>query len=201
MRVSDVSARSETNLSRSKSMLAPLVTATKVLSSQAFCCAYFLSPAAAKAPAGSSTTRVSMKESLIAAQMSSVVTVTISSQTIRHRRKVSSPTFLTAAPSAKSPTVDSSTISPAFKLSVMAAESTASTPMTLIDGFTVLRKTPTPDRRPPPPTQQKTASTSSLVVCSKISFPMVPCPAMTRGSLKGCTKTLPSSSMQAKVAA
>ena len=55
-------------------------------------------------PAGSRTARVSSNTSLIAAQISSVSTSTISSTSSRHRRKVSSPTCFTATPSANRPT-------------------------------------------------------------------------------------------------
>mmetsp|Transcript_102512 Transcript_102512/g.330794 ORF Transcript_102512/g.330794 Transcript_102512/m.330794 type:complete len:214 (-) Transcript_102512:685-1326(-) len=201
MRDSEVSARSETKRSRSKSMFAPLVTATSVLPVMPVFSTYLFNPATASAPAGSNTTRVSMNESLMAAQMSSVDTVIISSTTIWQSRKVSSPTRRTAAPSAKRPTEGSSRTSPASRLCVMAAESEASTPTTLIEGFTDFRKMPMPERRPPPPTQQKTVSTVSLVVCARISWPMVPWPAITRGSLKGCTSTRPSASTHAMVAA
>mmetsp|Transcript_126686 Transcript_126686/g.370161 ORF Transcript_126686/g.370161 Transcript_126686/m.370161 type:complete len:220 (-) Transcript_126686:573-1232(-) len=201
MSVSEVSARSETNRRRSKSMLAPLVTATKVLPVTPWVWQYFVKPATASAPAGSRTTRVSMNESLMAAQISSVDTFIISSTTVEQIRKVSSPTRRTAAPSAKRPTAGSSTTSPASRLRVMAAESLASTPKTLIEGLMAFRKTPTPAARPPPPTQANTPSTCSLVVCARISCPMVPCPAMTSGSSKGCTRTLPSASRHAFVAA
>mmetsp|Transcript_130262 Transcript_130262/g.405188 ORF Transcript_130262/g.405188 Transcript_130262/m.405188 type:complete len:295 (+) Transcript_130262:669-1553(+) len=201
MRVSDVSARSEMKRKRSKSMLAPLATATKVLPVTPCIWLYFLRPATARAPAGSSTTLVSIKESLMAPQISSVETLTISSTVAWHSRKVSSPTRRTAAPSAKRPTVGSSTTSPASRLAVIAAESRASTPMTLIEGFTDFKKAPTPASKPPPPTQQNTASTLSFVVWEMISCPIVPWPAMTRGSSKGCTRTRPSASMHAFVAA
>mmetsp|Transcript_69706 Transcript_69706/g.179717 ORF Transcript_69706/g.179717 Transcript_69706/m.179717 type:complete len:224 (-) Transcript_69706:603-1274(-) len=199
--VSEVSARSETKRRRSKSMLAPLATATKVWPFAPVFCAYCFIPATASAPAGSSSTRVSRKESLIAAQISSVETVTISSTHIWHRRKVSSPTFRTAAPSAKRPTAGSSSTFPALRLSVMAAESLASTPITLMPGLKDLRNMPTPARSPPPPTQQKTASKFSPVVCARISWPMVPWPAMTCTSLKGWMSSRPSAFMHSTVAA
>mmetsp|Transcript_53113 Transcript_53113/g.153238 ORF Transcript_53113/g.153238 Transcript_53113/m.153238 type:complete len:206 (+) Transcript_53113:737-1354(+) len=201
MRVSDVSARSETKRKRSKSMLAPLATATRVLPLSLWRAAYFLRPATAKAPAGSRTTRVSMKLSLMAPQISSVLTKMTSSRAILHNRKVSSPTLRTAAPSAKSPTEGSSTTSPASRLAFIPGASMASTPMTLMPGWTDFRNMLTPAARPPPPIQQKTASTFSFVVCAKISWPMVPWPAITKGSLKGCTNTRPSSSMHFTVAA
>mmetsp|Transcript_64012 Transcript_64012/g.187840 ORF Transcript_64012/g.187840 Transcript_64012/m.187840 type:complete len:206 (+) Transcript_64012:621-1238(+) len=199
--VSDLSARSAMKRRRSKSMFAPLATATNVWPLRAVCSEYCFMPATARAPAGSSTTRVSRKEALIAAQISSVETVTISSTTIWHNRKVSSPTLRTAAPSANRPTEGSSSTWPALRLSVIAAESAASTPMTLMLGLRDFRYMPTPASRPPPPTQQKTASTFSPVVCARISWPMVPCPAMTCGSLNGCTRTRPSCCMHSTQAA
>mmetsp|Transcript_127654 Transcript_127654/g.367356 ORF Transcript_127654/g.367356 Transcript_127654/m.367356 type:complete len:202 (-) Transcript_127654:452-1057(-) len=201
MSVSEVSARSATKRSRSKSMFAPLVTQTKVCPVMPFSRAYFCMPATAKAPAGSRMTRVSMKLSLIAPQISSVVTKMTSSSAILHNRKVSSPTLRTAAPSANRPTEGSSTTCPASREAFIDGASTASTPKTLTPGLTDFKNMPTPAARPPPPTQQNTASTDSLVVWARISAPMVPWPAMTWGSLKGCTSTRPSSSMQATVAA
>mmetsp|Transcript_77390 Transcript_77390/g.194613 ORF Transcript_77390/g.194613 Transcript_77390/m.194613 type:complete len:214 (+) Transcript_77390:617-1258(+) len=201
IKVSEVSARSETKRRRSKSMLAPLAMATRVFPVRPFASAYFTIPATPSAPAGSSTTRVSMKLALMAAQISSVETVTTSSKTMSHKRKVSSPTFRTAAPSANKPTDGSSTTWPASREAFIDGASEASTPTTLMDGFTDFRNIPTPEARPPPPMQQKTTSTSSCVVCARISWPMVPWPAMTCGSLKGCTSTRPSASMQAAVAA
>ena len=53
-----------------------------------------LAPATASAPAGSRIERVSSNTSLMAAQMSSLSTRTISSTSSRHRRKVSSPDLL-----------------------------------------------------------------------------------------------------------
>mmetsp|Transcript_20377 Transcript_20377/g.51720 ORF Transcript_20377/g.51720 Transcript_20377/m.51720 type:complete len:220 (+) Transcript_20377:646-1305(+) len=201
MSVSEVSARSETKRSRSKSMFAPLEMATMVLPVSLCSLEYFTMPATARAPAGSRTTRVSMKPNLMAPQISSVDTVTTSSSAIWHNRKVSSPTFLTAAPSAKRPTDANSTTLPAFRESCIPGASAASTPMTLMLGRTDLRNMPMPAARPPPPTQQNTYSTFSFVVCARISWPMVPWPAMTWGSLKGCTSTRPSASIHAIVAA
>ena len=57
------------------------------------------------APAGSRMLRVSWKTSLMAAQTASVSTTTKSSTSARARRKVSSPTSLTAVPSAEQPDI------------------------------------------------------------------------------------------------
>ena len=57
--------------------------------------------------------------------------------------------------------------------------------MILTDGFIVLSATAHPARSPPPPVGMTTASTSGT--CSRISSPVVPCPAMMLGwsKLKG----------------
>lgn len=74
----------------------------------------------------------------MAAQISSVVTVTMSSTSWLHTRKVSSPTTRTAAPSAKRPTRSSVTTWPARSEAVMPAASSASTPITFTEGRTAL---------------------------------------------------------------
>jgi hypothetical protein len=70
--------------------------------------------------------------------MASLSTTIISSTYSWHRRKVSAPTSLTAAPSAKRPTVSSSTRLPAASDWTIALESTVCTPITLISGRTRL---------------------------------------------------------------
>ena len=65
---------------------------------------YFSIPAIPNAPAGSKTERVSLKAVLIAAQISSVLTVIISSTSSSHMRNVSVPTTRTDAQSANKPT-------------------------------------------------------------------------------------------------
>ena len=70
-------------------MFAPLAMATSVSPLSCSRAAYSLAPAMASAPAGSRIERVSSNTSLIAAQMASVSTSTISSTSLRHRRKVS----------------------------------------------------------------------------------------------------------------
>mmetsp|Transcript_48794 Transcript_48794/g.95710 ORF Transcript_48794/g.95710 Transcript_48794/m.95710 type:complete len:253 (-) Transcript_48794:259-1017(-) len=164
-------------------MLAPEVTHTNAWPSAAFVAIHLLQPATAKAPAGSNTERVSSKTSLIAAHISSLLTSTISSTQCCAIRKHSSPTCLTAAPSANSPTSSSVTRFPSRRLCVIAAASTVSTPMSLVSGHTFFKKAPTPAISPPPPTQQKT--TSGWLVCRAISSPTVPCPAMMKGSSNG----------------
>ena len=76
-RCSPISARSEMCRSRSKLTLAPLTTATRLLPDTAFSAQYFFIPATASAPDGSAMERVSSNRSLIAAQISSVLTVTV----------------------------------------------------------------------------------------------------------------------------
>mmetsp|Transcript_5660 Transcript_5660/g.13472 ORF Transcript_5660/g.13472 Transcript_5660/m.13472 type:complete len:229 (+) Transcript_5660:483-1169(+) len=183
--VSLESARSDTNRRRSKSMFAPDEMATRVCPGLSANRQYFVSPAIDKAPAGSNTVRVSENPSLMAAQISSVVTVIISSQTSCEILKVLVPTIFTAAPSAKSPTVSKGVTFPARSDAVIPAASSASTPMTLMLGFRDLMYNPTPDNRPPPPTQTKIASIFSAVACFMISMPMVPWPAITNGSSNG----------------
>ena len=180
-------ARSATKRSRSKFMFAPEAMATKMRSRSSDGCEemYFLRPATASAPAGSTIDRVSSNTSFMAAQISSVVTWMISSTTSWQRRKVSCPTFLTAAPSAKRPTSLSATRLPAARDWTMAFASRVSTPMILTWGAILLTYTPTPDMRPPPPTQTNIASSLGMLVCRKISIPIVPCPAMTYGSSNG----------------
>ena len=78
-RASPSSARSATKRSRSKFMFAPLSTAASRRPVVPVRSTHARSPATASAPAGSMTDRVSSKMSLIAAQISSFDTRTISS--------------------------------------------------------------------------------------------------------------------------
>lgn len=71
IKVSPESALSDTNRNLSKSIFAPDDIATYVQPSVLFSLMYFTIPAIAKAPAGSSTHRVSLKPILIAAHISS----------------------------------------------------------------------------------------------------------------------------------
>lgn len=77
--VSLESARSETKRRRSKSILAPDAVAQNTMFFELVRETHCFMPAIARAPAGSRTHRVSMKPSLMAAQISSVETVTMSS--------------------------------------------------------------------------------------------------------------------------
>mmetsp|Transcript_32806 Transcript_32806/g.103855 ORF Transcript_32806/g.103855 Transcript_32806/m.103855 type:complete len:210 (+) Transcript_32806:620-1249(+) len=191
--VSEASARSLTKRSRLKSTLAPEVMAATVHPALPFCLIHFLAPATPSAPAGSMTQRVSLKVSLMAWQISSVLTVTISSTSSWQTRKVSSPMVRTAAPSAKRPTWSSVVTSPAASDAVMPAASSASTPMMRTLGRTRFTYAATPASMPPPPQHTKMASSGRPVISFRISTPMVPCPAMTSASLKGCTSVRPSS--------
>ncbi len=103
-RASPSSARSATNRSRSKSMFAPLSTAQSRASRIPVRSTQAARPATASAPAGSMIERVSSNTSLMAAQISSFDTSTISSTVWRASAKVCSPTSRTATPSAKMPT-------------------------------------------------------------------------------------------------
>ena len=85
-------------------MLAPQATATSVSPVRPSRSTQALSPAIARAPAGSRMLRVSWKTSLMAAQTASASTRTISSTSSRQMRNVSTPTRRTAVPSEKRPT-------------------------------------------------------------------------------------------------
>ena len=95
---------------------------------------YCLRAATAIAPDGSTMLRVSMNTSLMAAHTASVSTVMNSSTSSRAMRKVSSPTCLTAVPSANRPTSRKATRSPRATDCAMASESFICTPMILISG-------------------------------------------------------------------
>ena len=73
----------------------------------------------------------------------------------------------------------------------MDAAPAACTPITRQEGLSVLTAIATPLMSPPPPMGTTTCSTSGS--CSRISRPMVPCPAITQGSLKGWAKVYPCS--------
>ena len=119
-------------------MLAPQVIATRSGPCSWCVATYCLMPATPSAPAGSRMLRVSWKTSLMAAQTASVSTTTKSSTSSRARRKVSSPTSLTAVPSENRPTSASATRSPARTERSIASESAVCTPITLISGRTAL---------------------------------------------------------------
>ena len=82
-------------------MFAPEAMATRFCPLTRLPCSHFFRPAMPRAPEGSSSVRVSSQTSLIAAQISSVDTVTMASTNCRHNLKFSRPTCLTATPSAK----------------------------------------------------------------------------------------------------
>ena len=140
-------------------MLAPLLIATMRLSCQRSRATYFLIPATASAPAGSTIERVSSNTSWMAAQISSVSTSRISSTCALHSANVSSPTRLTATPSAKIPTRSRVTRRPACSDSYMPADSSGSTPMIRTFGYRYFTYTAIPAIRPPPPIGTKIAST------------------------------------------
>mmetsp|Transcript_27378 Transcript_27378/g.88426 ORF Transcript_27378/g.88426 Transcript_27378/m.88426 type:complete len:238 (-) Transcript_27378:661-1374(-) len=190
--VSEESARSETNRSESKFMLAPEQMATYVWSRVPLSSAHFFNPAMPSAPAGSRMERVSIKQSLIAEQISSVDTVTISSTSSLQMRNVSEPTFRTAAPSANRPTWSNSCSRPLRSEAVIPAASAASTPMTSTPGRTRFTYAAMPANMPPPPQHTKMAWSGLPVICFRISMPMVPWPAMTSGSSNGWMRVRPS---------
>ncbi len=118
--------------------VAPLSMAIRVCCCKPWRSAYFFKPATAKAPAGSATERVSSKMSLIAAQISSVPTVTTSSTHWRAILNGSAPICLTATPSANNPTCANTTRSPARNAWFKQSASSGSTAITLISGRTNL---------------------------------------------------------------
>ena len=93
------------------------------------------------------------------------------------------PTLDTATPSAKRPTSFKVTLLLAFTASARHAESSTSTPTIFIFLLFCAIQADTPARIPPPPTGTKTTSKSFL--SSRISWPIVPWPAIVRGSSKG----------------
>jgi hypothetical protein len=66
------------------------------------------------------------------------------------------------------------------------------TPITHSPGFMARVTVAMPETSPPPPTATTSVSRSGWA--RSISRPMVPCPAITSGSSKGCTKASPCSS-------
>ena len=93
------------------------------------------------------------------------------------------PIVFTATPSAKIPTVGNVTGSPAAKAAFRQADSSDSTAIILISGFSCLTYTAIPAAKPPPPTATNNVSKSGC--CSNISRAIVPCPAITSGSSNG----------------
>jgi hypothetical protein len=125
---------------------------------------------------------------LIAAQMASVSTSTISSTYFLAEAEGFLADVLDRSAVGEQADLVERTRLPALSERVMASASTASTPMILglrPDPLDVGRDAA--EIRPPPPTQQKTASIG-LACWRRISMPMVPWPAITSGSSKGCTK-------------
>lgn len=176
-RRSPTSARSATNRSRPKFMLPPEMTATKRLPApwRLFRIMWAFRPARERAPDGSGTDRVSTwgfsckvfardykiengdipsKTSLMAAQISSLLTSTMPSKKFLQTRKGSSPTSLTAVPSANGPTSSRRTLFPALSERSMASPSTVSTPYIPTLGLaTRFMYAAIPAARPPPPTE------------------------------------------------
>ena len=123
---------------------------------------------------------------VLAAAISSSLTVTTSSTYCWHRAKVRSPGFFTAMPSAMVDTLRSSVGPPAWRDRYMDAAPAAWTPTIRQSGFSCFTAKAMPPMRPPPPMGTTICSTSGS--CSRISRPMVPWPAITSGSLKGWAK-------------
>mmetsp|Transcript_60151 Transcript_60151/g.137965 ORF Transcript_60151/g.137965 Transcript_60151/m.137965 type:complete len:224 (-) Transcript_60151:543-1214(-) len=154
------------------------------------------------APAGSSIARVSSKQSRTAAQISSLLTVTMSSTSSSHSRKTSGPICVTAAPSTKCDGSGTSTRWPARRDCCSKLLSAGSTPMTLVVGMTCLTASAIPASSDEPPVHTKmasrwcvlaappVASSTARPCCRVISRPAVACPAMTRGSSCGWRKAI-----------
>mmetsp|Transcript_22766 Transcript_22766/g.51347 ORF Transcript_22766/g.51347 Transcript_22766/m.51347 type:complete len:238 (-) Transcript_22766:658-1371(-) len=188
--------RSATVRSLSKFMFAPLVMATTRLLLWPLASSHFLAPATARAPDGSVIERVSSKMSLIATQISSVSTRMTSSTRSRAMRRVSVPVVLTATPSAKVSTLSRTACAPVRSDSNMALAPSGSTPMINTSGLSRFTYAAIPAMRPPPPTGTKMAS-MGWVHARRISIPMVPWPAMTKGWSKGGMNCIPSASDRA----
>ncbi|KAH3677800.1 hypothetical protein OGATHE_000454 [Ogataea polymorpha] len=182
-------ALSLTNLSLSKFMFAPDKIGTYVLvewSISGCSSMYLLRPATVMAPDGSINDLVSSNTSLIAAQISSVVTRTTSSTPNScNTANVSSPTIRTAVPSANPPTESSVTLSPFSKERFNASASNVSTPIIFTCGASRFRYAVMPESSPPPPTATNTALSLLLFTWRSSSMAMVPWPAMTYGWSKG----------------
>ena len=145
-----------------------------------------ITAATGTAPAPSATVFWPSISARMAEAISSSLTVTISSTYCWHRAKVRSPGFFTAMPSAMVATLRSSVGPPAWRDRYMDAAPAAWTPTIRHSGFSCFTAKATPPMRPPPPMGTTICSTSGN--CSRISRPMVPWPAITRGSLKGWAK-------------
>ena len=138
------------------------------------------------APAPSATVFGPSSKATIAAAISSSLTVTISSRYSRQIENVRSPGVSTWIPSAIVAPSFTVVTMPFLQETNMDGTDDAWTPIIFTFGRICLMAEATPEARPPPPTGMMTCSTSGT--CSRISRPMVPCPAITSGSLKGCAK-------------
>lgn len=141
------------------------------------------------APAPSATNFCFSIRASIAVEISSSVTVTISSTYFSHRLNVVCPGVFTAIPSAMVLTERRVQISCSALELIIDGAPAACTPYIFILGFKDLMAKETPLISPPPPMGIITASTSGS--SSNISNPIVPCPAMTKSSSKGCIKVAP----------
>ncbi len=151
-RCSPSSARSATKRRRSKFMLAPQATATSVRSLHAVPLAPGLD-AGDRQRAGRLEDRARVLEHVLdrRADRVGVDQDHVVDELAARCRNVSSPTCLTATPSANRPTWASFTRRPAASERAIASESTGSTPMMLISGRRRLTYAAMPAIRPPPP--------------------------------------------------
>ena len=152
-----------------------------------------IAAATATAPAPSAISLCCSINARIAVDISSSLTVTISSTYLRQYSKVCSPGSFTAMPSAMVRTNPiRSILLCSIEFSILGAP-LACTPYIFTFGFKCLIAKATPEISPPPPIGTITASSSGS--CSSNSSPIVPCPAITSSSSKGWTKVYPFSSL------
>ena len=155
-------------------------------------------PATPTAAAGSTRSLARSVMSRSPSAISSSVTVTMSSTSLRTWSNVRSPARFAARPSA---IVDSSgrvTTSPASRLVPRVAAPAGSTPTIRIPGRSSLAAAATPEIRPPPPTGTTIVAASGT--SSRISRAIVPWPAMTSGWSNGWIMTAPRRSANARAA-
>lgn len=161
------------SVSFSTEMLPPLTIATigPAPSTSPFSTAAMLA-----APLGSATTFARVNAQTTAAAICPSSTVTTASMNRCASANVMSPGRTGIRPSAIEAVRGSVTGCPASSEAFMAAAPAGSTPIILTSGRDALTAAATPAARPPPPIG--TAMVATEGSCSRISRPMVPCPAM-----------------------
>jgi len=142
------------------------------------------------APEPSATTFWFSIKNNTASAISSSCTKTTSSIKSLAMLKVNSPTVLTDIPSAIEVDLKAVVTFPDFIDSYMEGILAVWTPTIFTFGFNAFAAVAIPAIIPPPPIGQRIVSTL-LFICSKISSPIVPWPAITYLSLNGCKKVAP----------